>query len=85
MNREEIYKRFDRARNYQDEKWGDCTENPHEIPGWIAIIRGELAKAEAQWLSGEDDNKALFRIMTAGASAVACLEQYGLKDITDSK
>lgn len=73
----EIFGAITRERQYQDRKWGTPGEHPHDVPGWLLVMRGELQEAEQAWLKGEDRD-ALVEILQVIAVGVACLEQHGV-------
>ena len=78
MQSEKIYEAIDSERYYQDCKWGTVKEHPHEVGGWLAIMRKLLTDAEAAWASSGGDYKALLELRKVLAVGVACAEQHGL-------
>jgi hypothetical protein len=76
--RDDVYKSIDSERNYQDRKWGTVEVHPHEIGGWLILMRYYLTNAEALWASGNSDYKALLELRKVLAIGVACAEQHGL-------
>lgn len=66
-------------RHYQDSRWGPVHEHPHEVAGWLTIMRHHLSAAEAAWSIGGSgsDEKALHEVRKAVAVGVACMEQHG--------
>jgi hypothetical protein len=71
-----IYEAIDAERDYQYRRWG---YNPHEVGGWLTILRHLLTKAEAAWCGDGDCNQdALHEVRKLAAVAVACGEQHGL-------
>jgi hypothetical protein len=87
MNRTRIYEIIDTERRHQDLKWGPLDKHPHEVGGWLTIMRTLLTKAEAAWSSSNGDHGALEEIRKVAAVAVACGEQHGLRarHITEHK
>ena len=79
MNRQRVYEIIDSERAHQDRKWGDVTKHPHEVGGWLTIMRNILAQADAAWSSWNGDDKALEEIRKLAATAVACAEQHGMR------
>lgn len=65
-------------RSYQDRKWGTPREHPHEVGGWLTLMRVHLAKAEAAWAGSKGDEKALDAMRKTVAIGVACMEQHGV-------
>ncbi len=78
MQRNEVYESIDSERHYQDKKWGNVQEHPHEVGGWLTLMRKLLADAEAAWASSNGDYQALVEIRKVLAVGVACAEQHGL-------
>ena len=78
MNRSEVYKSIDSERHHQDVKWGSIQDHPHEVGGWLTLMRKLLADAESAWASSNGDHKALIEIRKVLAVGVACAEQHGL-------
>lgn len=72
--RHNVYTVIDSEREYQDLKYGDT---PHEVGGWLTIMRHLLLRAEDAWVDGKDDIEALAEIRKVAATAVACMEQHG--------
>ena len=77
MEREKVYAAIDSERLHQDRKWGTIQQHPHEVGGWLTVLRQTLAKAEAAWCSNSGDYQALLEIRQVAAVAVACGEQHG--------
>ena len=75
---EKIYEAIRRERNYQDRKWGTPLDHPHEVPGWLLIMQGELDEAKEAWLKSGGDEESLREILQVIAVGVACLEQHGV-------
>lgn len=78
MDRETIYDAIDRERAYQDAKWGTPEEHPHELPGWLLVMRKELVEAEDAWVKGPHDAHVLREILQVVSVGIAALEQYGV-------
>lgn len=78
IKRNIVFDAIDSERDYQDGKWGTVQEHPHEVGGWITLMRKLLTDAEAAWASSNGDAKALVEIRKVLAVGVACGEQHGL-------
>ena len=78
MNKESVYESIDSERAYQDRKWGGVLKHPHEVGGWLTIMRTLLADAEFAWAGNDGDYSALVEIRKLLAVGVACAEQHGL-------
>lgn len=65
-------------RSYQDRKWGTPREHPHEVGGYLTLMRVHLAKAEAAWAGSRGDEGALDVLRKVVAIGVACFEQHGV-------
>ena len=79
LKREEVYAAIDSERVHQDRKWGTIEKHPHEVGGWLTLMRQHLRDAEAAWSSQPDDREALAEIRKVLAIGVACCEQHGVK------
>ena len=66
-----------RERNYQDRKWGN---RPHTVGEWLLIMESELAEAKRGWTEEGGDRRALEEILQIAAVAMACMEQYGIRE-----
>lgn len=82
--REDVYLAISKERIYQDRKWG--AEKPQSVPGFLLIMRKELEEAEKAWLKNVrgDRQTVLEEIVQVAATAVACLEKYGVEGNTVS-
>lgn len=78
MQRESVYESIDSERYYQDRKWGTVQEHPHEVGGWLTLMRKLLTDAEAAWAGSNGDYQALLELRKVLAVGVACAEQHGL-------
>ena len=78
MTRERVYGAIDSERSFQDRKWGTIEEHPHEVGGWLTIMRALLRDAEAAWTTRASDYDALSEIRKVIATGVACCEQHGV-------
>lgn len=78
MQRTKVYESIDSERYYQDRKWGPIEQHPHEVGGWLTLMRKLLTDAEAAWASSDGDYKALLELRKVLAVGVACAEQHGL-------
>ena len=64
-------------RVYQNRKWGTPTEHPHEVGGYLTIMRKLLADAEVAWATNRGDIGALDEVRKVVAVGIACREQHG--------
>jgi hypothetical protein len=64
-------------RVFQNRKWGTIAEHPHEVGGYLTIMRKLLADAEVAWSTARGDVGALDEIRKVVAVGIACMEQYG--------
>ena len=80
MTRESVYKAIDSERMFQDRKWGTIAQHPHEVGAWLTIMRVLLAKAEEAYVSSAHDDAALTEIRKLAGTAVACMEQHGVRE-----
>ena len=64
-------------RVFQNRKWGTVSDHPHEVGGWLTIMRNLLADADAAWSSNRGDYGALDEIRKIVSTGVACMEQHG--------
>lgn len=78
MQRDQVYAAVDSERNYQDRKWGTVDQHPHEVGGWLTLMRKLLTDAEVAWASSDGDYMALQEIRKVLAVGVACAEQHGI-------
>ena len=81
QHRQQIYEAIDRERAYQQAERPLSHRQGHEIPGWIAIMRSELAEAEEAWVKGDGapaNAESLREILQVVATGVAALEQHGV-------
>jgi hypothetical protein len=78
MKREKVFEAIESERLFQDRKWGTIDKHPHEVGGWLTIMRKLLTDAEAAWCSNNGDDKALEELRKVLAVGVACAEQHGI-------
>jgi len=64
-------------RVFQNRKWGTVTEHPHEVGGYLTLMRKLLTEAEFAWSSQKGDIGALDEIRKVVAVGIACMEQHG--------
>lgn len=70
MQREKVYQAIDSERQYQDWKWGTIQDHPHEVGGYLTLMRKLLTDAEAAWASSAGDYGAVvFRIAEQNCTA----------------
>ena len=61
---------------HQEIKWGPNKEQ--SVPGYLLIMRKELAEAENGWMkSVEGRDSVLSEIVQVAATAISCLNEYG--------
>ena len=77
MNREVLSAVHD-ERVFQNRKWGTVDKHPHEVGGYLTIMRKLLTDAEAAWASNRGDEGALDEIRKVVATGFACMEQHGV-------
>jgi hypothetical protein len=65
-------------RVFQNRKWGTIEQHPHEVGGYLTIMRKLLTDAEAAWSSSRGDTAALEEIRKVVAVGIACMEQHGV-------
>ena len=65
-------------RSFQDRKWGSVSQHPHEVGGYLTIMRKLMSDAEAAWASSRGDEGALDELRKVVAVGVACMEQHGV-------
>jgi hypothetical protein len=78
ITRDRVYQAIDSERDLQDRKWGKIERHPHEVGGWLTIMRKLLADADAAWSSKSGDYGAMVEIRKVIAVGVACCEQHGV-------
>lgn len=71
---DEVVAAVQRERQYQDAKWGTIEENPHDLSGWLVILR---VQARASQYAIEE-SVILREILHMVSVGVACLEQHGI-------
>jgi hypothetical protein len=64
-------------RVYQNRKWGTIAEHPHEVGGYLTLMRKLLRDAEDEWQSKRGDISALDELRKVVAVGIACMEQHG--------
>ena len=79
MERIKVYNAIDSERDHQDRKWGTIEKHPHEVGGWITLMRKLINDAEVAWSTSATDYNALEEIRKVIAVGVACGEQHGLQ------
>jgi hypothetical protein len=62
MDRQTVYAAIDSERDFQDRKWGTIAKHPHEVGGWVILMRKLLNDAEQAWSSSAGDYQALNEI-----------------------
>jgi len=64
-------------RRYQNRRWGTIEKHPHEVGGYLTIMRSLMTEADAGWSSSGGDYAALDAIRKVVAVGIACMEQHG--------
>lgn len=64
-------------RVFQNRKWGTIEQHPHEVGGYLTLMRKLLTDAEASWSTQRSDKGALDEIRKVVAVGIACMEQHG--------
>lgn len=71
-----------RERIYQQQKWGQRTDDggepSHDVGAWLSILRVELREAEEEWCGQHGDHGALCEILQVVSVGIACLEEHGV-------
>lgn len=83
MTREQVYKSIDSERYYQDRKWGTVQQHPHEVGGYLTLMRKLLRDAEDAWASNNNDWKALIELRKVLAVGVACSSNVATEQLTN--
>jgi hypothetical protein len=78
MERSKVFASIGTERFFQDRKWGTIQEHPHEVGGWLVLMRKVLSDAEVAWAGSDGDYRALLELRKLLAVGVACAEQHGL-------
>jgi hypothetical protein len=78
MDRQAVYSAINDERYFQDRKWGTPDQHPHEVGGWLTIMRSLLADAEREWSGKRGDEGALDELRKVVAVGIACMEQHGV-------
>lgn len=77
------FRAISEERVYQDMKYG---RDGHSVGAWLLIMMKELDEAiEACIKPAEGRNNVISEIIQVAATAVACLEQYGVDPIEGRK
>ncbi len=74
----EVFSAVHDERVYQDRKWGNPDQHPHEVGGYITLMRKLLNDAEVAWCTSRGDDGALDELRKVVAVGVACMEQHGV-------
>lgn len=75
-----VFKAIDDERAYQESRWGPVANEPHGVPGWLAILQETLRRAQLASLGLNGEAAALDEIRQAVAVGVACLEKHGVPE-----
>lgn len=90
LSQQDVFQAICKERDHQDRKWGP--NKPQSLPGFLIVLEKELQEAKDAWVKNvTGDHAALNEIVQVAATAVACLEKYGVSgsatatnDIPDS-
>lgn len=82
MNREEIFKRLEQERTYQDKLWGgDKHDKSHTVGDWLIYMNHYLDRAKIKHsTSYKSDAEALKEMRKVVALGIACFEIYGVPE-----
>lgn len=80
MNRTQVYEIIDSERDWQDRKWGTIEQHPHEVGGWLTVLRQLLWTAENEWAHSPSDVTTLDQVRKIAAVSVACIEQHDCRE-----
>lgn len=73
----QVFEAISKERERQDFIWGP--NKPQSLPGFLIVLEKELAEAKEAWVkSVTGDHAPLNEIVQIAATAVACLEKYGV-------
>lgn len=75
---QEVFSSVHDERVYQDRKWGNPDQHPHEVGGYITLMRKILNDAEIAWSTSRGDDGALDELRKVVAVGFACMEQHGV-------
>lgn len=76
MDRQRIYAAIDKERQHQIDKYG--ADKQQSLPGFLVILRRELAEAEEGWIKNHTGrNSPMNEILQIAAVCVAAMEKYG--------
>lgn len=78
LTRQQVFDAISKERDHQIQKWG--ADKQQSIPGYLLVLRKELEEAELGWLKNHTETRqsVLEEIVQVAATAVACLEKYGV-------
>jgi hypothetical protein len=82
MNRQDVYKRIDDERDYQDQRWntnlreGDVSDEEKPVAEWLNYIEYHLSKAKDTNYH-LDKETTLAEVRKVAALAVRCIEIHG--------
>ena len=65
-------------RRYQDYKWGNLNEHPHDLSTWLCLVNKKLRWAVDSFFGHDDREVVLSTLVEAVALGVAALEQHGI-------
>lgn len=84
LYREDVYMAIEDERFYQTCKWGE--DKQQSIPGFILVMERELQEAKDGWMRSVQSGRhsCLAEILQVAATAVACLEKYGVDGLATS-
>lgn len=69
-------------RRFQDAKHGHPANNPHTVGAWLLVLEAELNEAKLACIKGGvGRDNVIAEIVQVAATAIACLEQWGVDEI----
>ena len=74
---QEVLDAIQEERVFQNRKWGTIAEHPHEVGGYLTLMRKLLTEAEFAWSSQRGDDGALDELRKVVSVGFACMEQHG--------
>ncbi len=75
--KKEVLSAIHDERVFQNRKWGTIEQHPHEVGGYLTLMRKLLTDAEESWSTSRGNVGALDEIRKVVAVGIACMEQHG--------
>ena len=77
LSQQEVFQAICKERDHQDNKWGP--NKPQSLPGFLIVLEKELQEAKDAWVKNvTGEHATLNEVVQIAATAVACLEKYGV-------